>query len=173
LREAICQFKYRGIISLASPLARLMIDALPASLAIDALMPVPLHASRPREREFNQSLLLADAIGRSMHRPVACTNLIRTLPSDPQSTLSRKERIKNLRRAFAVRHPEAIAGQRILLVDDVFTTGTTVHECAKVLKQAGAREVFVLTLARTVEHSVIPDRLLASHSPNRLSFLGG
>ncbi|MEC4888602.1 MAG: ComF family protein [Nitrospira sp.] len=173
LQDAICLFKYRGKVSLARPLAQLMIDALPPALQADLIMPVPLHPSRLREREFNQSLLLADRVARHLQRPLSFTNLIRTMPSDPQSTLSRKERLNNLRRAFAVRHPEPIAQQRVLLIDDVFTTGTTVNECAKVLRQAGAGEILVLTLARTVESSVVPDRILARRANDSLGLLGG
>jgi ComF family protein len=173
LQDAICLYKYRGKVSLAKPLARLMIDALPATLQADVIMPVPLHPSRLREREFNQSLLLADQIARHLHLPVSFTNLVRTLPSDPQSTLSRKERMKNLRRAFAVRDPGKIAQQRILLIDDVFTTGTTVNECAKVLRTSGAGDIVVLTLARTVEASVVPDRILAQRANDSMGLLGG
>lgn len=164
LQDAICLFKYRGKVSLAKPLGRLMIDALPASLDADLVIPVPLHPSRLREREFNQSLLLADQLAAHAALPVSFTNLVRLTASEPQSTLSRKERMKNLRRAFAVRHPSLIAKKRILLIDDVFTTGTTVNECAKVLRKAGAETVFALTLARTVESSTIPDRILAQRA---------
>lgn len=173
LQDAICLYKYRGKVSLAKPLARLMIDALPPALQADLIMPVPLHPSRLREREFNQSLLLADQIARHLRLPVSFTNLVRTMPSDPQSTLSRKERMKNLRRAFGVRQPDRIAQTRILLIDDVFTTGTTVNECAKVLRTAGAGDIFVLTLARTVETSVVPDRILAQRATGPVGLLGG
>lgn len=136
-------------------------------------MPVPLHARRLREREFNQSLLLADRIGRHLNTLVSFTDLIRTAPSPAQTTLTRKGRLKNLRGAFALRHPESIAGKRILLIDDVFTTGTTVNECAKTLRKAGSGDVFVLTLGRTVEASTVPDRVLARQARHALGLLGG
>jgi ComF family protein len=161
LQDAICLFKYRGKVSLAEPLAHLMIDRLPRLDEVDLIIPVPLHAERLREREFNQSLLLADRIGRYLNTPVSCTALIRIAPTPPQTTLSRKERLNNLRGAFAVPRPEAIGGKTILLIDDVFTTGTTVNVCAKTLRKAGSGHVFVLTLGRTVEASHIPDRILA------------
>jgi ComF family protein len=173
LQDAICLFKYRGKVSLAKPLGRLMIAAIPASLDADLVIPVPLHPTRLREREFNQSLLLADQVATHLHLPLSFTNLVRIVPSEPQSTLSRKERMKNLRRAFAVRHPEQVAQKRILLIDDVFTTGTTVNECAKVLRKAGAEAVFVLTLARTIESSVVPDRILAQRATGLLGVLKG
>lgn len=173
LQDAICLFKYRGKVSLARPLGRLMLDALPAALDADLVIPVPLHPTRLREREFNQSLLLADQVAKHIHLPLSFTNLVRTTQSEPQSTLSRKERIKNLRRAFAVRHPQSIAHKRILLIDDVFTTGTTVNECAKVLRKAGAQAIFVLTLARTIDSNVVPDRILAQPATGLLGVLRG
>lgn len=173
LQDAICLFKYRGTVSLAKPLADLMIAALPHPIETDIVMPVPLHPARLREREFNQALLLADRLAHHLARPLVYTNLERIVPSDPQSTLSRKERLKNLRRAFAVRHPGKVEGKRILLIDDVFTTGTTVNECAKALRKAGAHAVSVLTLARTVESSVIPDRILAERHQGLRALLHG
>lgn len=163
LQYAIRLFKYQGKVSLAGPLAALIIARLPPLHSLDVIMPVPLHIQRLREREFNQSLLLADHIGRSLDIPVAYTNLVRTVPTPAQTTLSRKSRQKNLRRAFAVRHPEAIVNKRVLLIDDVFTTGTTVNECAKSLRRAGSGDVFALTLGRTVGTDVVPDRILSQH----------
>ncbi|MCC6139272.1 MAG: ComF family protein [Nitrospira sp.] len=173
LQDAICLFKYRGKVSLSKPLGRLLLKALPPSLDADLIIPVPLHPARLREREFNQSLLLADQVATHRHLPISFTNLVRTAPSEPQSTLSRKERLKNLRRAFTVRQPQLIAQKRILLIDDVLTTGTTVNECAKVLKKAGAEAVFVLTLARTIESSVVPDRILAQRATEPLELFRG
>lgn len=173
LQDAICLFKYRGKVALASPLARLMIDRLPPLDLLDFIMPVPLHAQRLREREFNQSLLLADRIGRHLNTPVSFANLMRIAPSPAQTRLSRKGRLKNLRGAFALRDSASIAGKRILLIDDVFTTGTTVNECAKTLRKAGSGDVFVLTLARTVEACTVPDRILARQARHALGLLGG
>lgn len=169
LQLAICLFKYQGKVSLAAPLAALMLARLPPLHAVDVIIPVPLHVQKLREREFNQSLLLADHIGRDLAIPVTYTNLVRTVPTPAQTTLSRKSRHKNLRRAFAVRHPDAIVNKRILLIDDVFTTGTTVNECAKALRRAGSSDVFALTLGRTVDTDIIPDRILAQRS-SRYSF---
>ncbi len=172
LQQAIRLFKYQGKVSLATPLAALMIARLPPLDSIDLIMPVPLHSERLRQREFNQSLLLADGIGRHLDIPVAYTNLIRTLPTPAQTTLSRKSRLKNLRRAFAVRHPHAIVKKRILLIDDVFTTGTTVNECAKTLRKAGSGDVFVMTLGRTMDPTMIPDCIMAQRVRS-LELLGG
>ena len=170
LQDAICLFKYRGKVALASSLARLMIDRLPPLDSLDLIIPVPLHAQRLREREFNQSLLLADRVARHLDIPVSATNLIRIAPALAQTTLSRKGRLKNLRGAFALHHPESITGKRILLIDDVFTTGTTVNECAKTLRKGGSGDVFVLTLGRTMDAGTVPDRILAQqfhHAPGQ------
>ncbi len=155
---------------MASSLARLMIDRLPPLDSLDLIIPVPLHAQRLREREFNQSLLLADRVARHLDIPVSATNLIRIAPALAQTTLSRKGRLKNLRGAFALHHPESITGKRILLIDDVFTTGTTVNECAKTLRKGGSGDVFVLTLGRTMDAGTVPDRILAQqfhHAPGQ------
>lgn len=150
LREAIHLFKYHKKVSLAGPLGDLMTEAFPQHPAMDLLIPVPLHASRLREREFNQSLLLADRLNRQLRLPLSYDNLVRVRPTQPQTELSRAARLKNLRRVFVVRRPDEVAGKRILLVDDVLTTGTTVNECAKALRRAGAADVYVRTLARTM-----------------------
>lgn len=162
LQDAIRLLKYRGKVALAPALAHLIVDALPAIEPVDCIMPVPLHPRRLREREFNQALLLADVVARRWQIPVSCTNLIRVVPSAPQTTLSRTHRLRNLRGAFAVRHPDAVRDQRILLIDDVWTTGATMNECAKTLRKAGSGHVFALTLARTMDASAVPDRLLAA-----------
>ncbi len=172
LQDAICSFKYRGKVALAKPLASLMVSALPNELDTDIILPVPLHGSRLRTREFNQSLLLADQLARHLSRPVSTSHLVRVLPTDPQTTLSRHERLRNLRQAFTVRKPEAIAGRRLLLVDDVFTTGTTLNECAKTLLNAGAESVCALTLARTIDTSLVPDRIFAEQAARSLAALG-
>ena len=164
LQDAICAFKYRNVVGLAKPLAALMLRALPEGLDADVIVPVPLHSSRLRARGFNQSLLLGDRLGRHLRRPVSTTNLIRTVATEPQTSLTRSERLRNLRRAFMVRHAEVFGGRKILLIDDVFTTGTTLNECAKALYSAGAASVSALTLARTIDSSLIPDRVLAAHS---------
>jgi ComF family protein len=150
LRDAIRLFKYQGKVALANALGSLMSEALPLPLEVDLLMPVPLHPSRLKEREFNQSLLLADRINCRLRLPLSYGNLIRVRQTQPQTALSRRARLRNLRRAFVVLRPEEVAGKRILLVDDVATTGTTANECAKALRRAGAADVYVGTLARTI-----------------------
>jgi len=172
LQNAICSFKYNGKVALAKPLASLMLKALPKEIDADIILPVPLHPGRLRAREFNQSLLFADQLGRHLSRPVLAHHLVRVVPTAPQTTLSRHERLRNLRQAFAIRKPDAIAGRKLLLIDDVFTTGTTFNECAKVLLRAGAESVSVLALARTIDRALVPDRLLAHQDTRALTPLG-
>ena len=172
LQHAIRLFKYRGKVALARPLADLMIAALPKNLDFDVMIPVPLHQGRLRAREFNQSLLLADHIARHLTWRVSADNLVRMVATEPQTTLSRRARLRNLRKTFAVREPRGIIDQRILLIDDVYTTGTTVNECAKALKKVGVASVTVLTLARTVDASLVPDHIFAEHAPSSLTAFG-
>lgn len=150
LKEAIGLFKYRGKTSLARPLADLMVKALGPMPSIDLILPVPLHATRLQEREYNQSLLLADRVSRHLAIPLSHTCLTRIRPTTPQTSLRRRDRLKNLRRSFAITHPQTITGKNLLLVDDVLTTGTTANECAKALRKAGAGHVYIVTLARMV-----------------------
>jgi ComF family protein len=117
--------------------------------AIDAVVPVPLHRRRARERGFNQADILARVVGKRLHRPVLRRAVARVRPTPPQAGKAR-DRVRNVRGAFAVRDPARIEGRSLLLVDDVLTTGATVNECAKVLMKAGARAVLVYTLARAL-----------------------
>jgi ComF family protein len=149
-----------------------MLSALPAAIEADLIVPVPLYPSRLRAREFNQSLLLADRLGRHMKKPVSTDNLLRVLATEPQTTLSRPARLRNLRQAFVAFHSDRLAGRRILLVDDVFTTGTTLNECAAALCKAGAESVYALTLVRTMGADLVPDRLFPEQALHTLPPLG-
>lgn len=150
LREAIRLFKYRKKVALAGALGELLSRGCPDFPEADLLIPVPLHPARLREREFNQSLLLADRLNRRLRLRLSYDNLVRLRPTQAQTDLPRAARLKNLRRAFALLRPGEVEGRRVILVDDVMTTGTTVNECAKALRKAGAAAVYVGTLARTV-----------------------
>ena len=149
----ISHFKFRGVSRLAKPLGTLLAEyrdpEFPFS-EFDLLLSVPLHPQRLRERGFNQSLLLARRIAQIHSLPIDATALQRTRHTQPQTELSGPERRKNIRQAFEVKKTGSIAGKRILLIDDVFTTGATVQECAKTLLKAGAKQVDVLTLARVL-----------------------
>lgn len=150
IKEAVALLKYKGKTQLAPLLAELMAETGPPVATIDAIVAVPLHPTRLRKREFNQSLLLALSLGKRWNIPVLTNVLLRTKLTPPQTSLSRRARLTNLRKCFAVKSPAAIEGKNILIVDDVVTTGTTVNECAKTLRKAGAQSVHVQTLARTV-----------------------
>lgn len=148
MAEAIQRFKYHGDIKLAAPLGRFWEKIDFEDLFFEAIIPVPLHPNRLRERGFNQALLLGKILGRTINKKVFPRALRRIRNTIPQVQLDHGEREKNVRGAFVVREPQKILDKRLLLVDDVFTTGATVNECARVLKKSGAKEVFVLTLAR-------------------------
>ncbi len=119
--------------------------------AFDYILPVPLHIKRLREREFNQALLLAKYIARYYKRPVMTYNLCRRYYQQAQAQLKQKQRMINLKGAFEIQYPHKLQRKSVLLIDDVYTTGATVRECAKVLLRSGAERVEVLTLARTEE----------------------
>lgn len=150
LREAIHQFKYRPCRSLGKPLARWMADNIRLVSSLDVVMPVPLHISRLRQRGFNQSLMLAEVISKTFQLTLSFDNLKRIRPTVPQVELSGEDRIKNVAGAFALARPDAVRERSILIVDDVFTTGATMNECAAVLKSASAARVTALTLARAL-----------------------
>jgi ComF family protein len=114
----------------------------------DMVIPVPLHSKRLRKRGFNQSLRLVRTI--FPHIPLGMDILTRTLNTKPQAELSMKERLRNVKNAFETASPLPEGVETILLLDDVYTTGATVRACAKALKGAGAKEVHVFTVARTV-----------------------
>lgn len=117
----------------------------------DLILPVPLHPQRLRQRGFNQALLLARCFFPEQKAKINGELLLRQRPTATQTGMSGGQRRRNLRGAFAVARPELVRQQRILLIDDVFTTGSTVNECAKVLTAAGAARVQVMTLARVKE----------------------
>lgn len=125
------------------------------------VVPVPLHRQRSRERGFNQSEMIAAAAVRKLGRGFALQSsvLARKRPTVSQIGLTRHQRRANLRGAFEVRHTERIADRDVLLVDDVMTTGTTASECARVLLRAGARQVFVATVARVQKLEVAAERI--------------
>jgi len=153
LQELIHRFKYGKKIHLARPLGLLTATVLgdfhPA-VSADCIVTVPLHRRRLRERGFNQSQLIGRILAKSWEIPLSVHNLRRIRWTKPQTGLSAAERERNIRDAFEVAMPGRFKGKRLLLVDDVYTTGSTVTECAKTLRQSGAKEVHVVTVARTV-----------------------
>ncbi len=149
VQKLIHFFKYQGGRALALPFGQALGGSLSASCAaVDALMPVPLHRSRLRDRGYNQSELLAREAGLCSGVPVWSDVLVRRKTTRSQARMNRQQRLQNLRDAFRVTQPERVAGCRIALVDDVLTTGHTLDECARVLLDAGAAAVITLTIAR-------------------------
>lgn len=151
VREAVHALKFKGKTALARPLGDLLAEAGSAMLAVgavDCLVPVPLHPSREAERGFNQSVLLANRVGRRWGVPVEPRALRRRRRTLSQTDLDAERRRANVRGAFTLSRSAAVEGRHVLLIDDVFTTGATVAECARVLLEAGASAVGVLTLAR-------------------------
>ncbi len=157
----IHRFKYAGKTQLAMPFGALMLNAYLRYWhpeAIDLILPVPLHNQKFRSRGFNQSYLMIDSWKAICSvKPVAAFNkrlrtdvLIRSKATVSQTGLGRRQRLKNIKGAFSVRLREAVNGRKVLVVDDVYTTGATVDECARSLLKAGAALVDVLTLARAI-----------------------
>ena len=151
VREFVHRFKYDREYFLRHPLAEWAAEALEderiKAQPFDFLVPVPLHSARRRDREFNQAEAIAELLAKRTRVPVY-TALKRIRYTTTQTRLDRRERMENLRGAFHVRHPARVLSRHLLLVDDVFTTGSTVDECARVLRQAGAASVRALTVAR-------------------------
>lgn len=181
LRELIHLLKYEQVRPAANVLGRMLAEAiagmqaaLPAGTL--AVIPVPLHRRKQAQRGFNQSELIARAILKCLARPdrfVIMTGVLqRTRETGSQIGLTRHQRRENLRGAFAVSDPAPIAKRSVLLVDDVFTTGTTVSECSRVLRRAGAAHVWVATVARTQKVSAmfaVPEQASDENSEPRLA----
>jgi len=153
MREALHAFKFRGRRALAAPLGELMVEATEGALPVGVptlLVPVPLHPRRQRERGFNQASLLARRVGRAWRVPVRDDALVRAVATPSQTELDAPARRANVRGAFRLRRPAAVAGHHVLLVDDILTTGATLSECARCLREGGAATVGALTAARVV-----------------------
>jgi ComF family protein len=153
VQDLIHRFKYSHKTHLHRPLALMTarhLAAFAAGTAAELIVPVPLHKKRLRWRGYNQAVLLAAVLAKEWRLPVARSALQRTRWTEPQINLAADERQQNVKGAFAVVDPRAVLGRRIILVDDVFTTGSTVEECAKTLKKAGAAEVSIVTVARAL-----------------------
>lgn len=145
LKEAIAQLKYSGMRSLAKPLSELLLE-LPLPEA-DLIVPVPPDRLRLKTRGFNHTSILAKEVSRRLSLPLELNALVKIKSTPRQSNLKRQERLKNLRRAF--RAEKDLSGKKVILVDDVITTGTTASECARALLRAGAVEVSLLAIARS------------------------
>ncbi|MFC2045656.1 double zinc ribbon domain-containing protein [Chloroflexota bacterium] len=151
IRQAIHELKYKNLRALAVPLANLLRDyIIDNPIPAEVLVPVPLHKSRLRERGYNQSNLLACELGKLVNLPVVDNCLLRQRHNPPQArTLSINERLSNVRDAFYC-PDNSLSGRKILLIDDVATSGATLDACAAVLKVAGVLSVWGLVLAREI-----------------------
>jgi ComF family protein len=153
VKKAVTRFKYGRDATLAAGLGATFGRSLPAYVnpfPYDLLTAVPLHNRRLRWRGFNQAMLLAAAVGSRFGLPVARRLLVRTRETKAQASLDRAGRLENLAGAFSVADPKRVAGKRILVFDDVLTTGATLEACAVKLKEAGASRVDVITIARAL-----------------------
>lgn len=148
---AIRRFKYESRPDLAGPLSDLLRGlARRAELEGDAVVPVPLHPRRLAERGYNQAALLARPLAREIGARFEPRGLIRKMDTPRQAELIRERRFDNVAEAFAVRDPERLRGERLILVDDVSTTGATLGACRRLLEEAGAASVRMVVLARTL-----------------------
>lgn len=151
VRELVHRFKYNKQLHLRHLLGRMLCEGFAeprvSALGLDGLVPVPLHPAREREREFNQAAVLAGVAGRRLRLPVNdCLHRVRYTVT--QTHFHREERFANLEDAFVLRGGSVVRDKVWALVDDVLTTGSTADACARVLKQAGASAVVVITVAR-------------------------
>ncbi|MDI1448064.1 phosphoribosyltransferase family protein [Polyangium sp. 6x1] len=150
IAAALRRFKYEERPDLGRPLGHLLRGLVrDEAPVVDVVVPVPLHPRRLAERGYNQAALLAHAAAIELGVPLAARALVRLRDTPQQATLGRVERCTNVARAFVARSPRAVRGRRVLLVDDVATTGATLSACRDALVEAGARDVTALCLART------------------------
>ncbi len=150
MKQALQRFKYAGAVDLDQPLAELLYAQIPPDIDEHVIVPVPLHLSRLRQRGFNQSLLLARALAHNLQLTLEQAILKRTVDSHSQQGLDALQRAKNLNNAFVA--TRRLDGCKVLLVDDVMTTGATVSACTQALKDVGAMNVNIAVIARAPRH---------------------
>ncbi len=151
-KKIILPFKHGDRTNFAKFMAKIMYTSGKSIIEkSDIIIPVPIHFTRMLKRKYNQSSLLCKFIGKRSNKPVLYSLLIRKHATASQGHFSLTQRKQNILGAFTIKNPDKIKGKNILLIDDVFTTGATVNECSKILKQNGANKVYVLTFARAVK----------------------
>ena len=152
MKKVIHLLKYNkktGIMRTLEKIMRSYFNCLNSSFpSLDLVVPIPLHRKKLRERGFNQAELIAKVVAKHFQVRLTKGNLKRTKATMTQTSLDRKERKRNLREAFTVKNRDEFQAKNVLLVDDVYTTGTTIKEAAKVLKEARVKDVYVFALAR-------------------------
>jgi ComF family protein len=174
LRELIHLLKYEHVRPAAGVLGRMLaevIQELAAEFNDALVVPVPLHASKLRQRGFNQAEDIAKAALKQLKTPrlqLAGGVLDRRRATESQTGLTRAQRLENIRGAFSFKQSEKLRDRDVVLVDDVFTTGTTVSECARIVRRSGAARVFVATVARVLKAEVtfahVPEELEAEQA---------
>jgi ComF family protein len=150
VRDALLRFKFAGALHVAAALSQILTEAYRRyfqSGDFDLIVPVPIHRSRLIHRGFNQVVVLAQELSRDTRIPLDRTSFKKTKDTPPQVGLTRPARVKNLRGSFGIPRQDRIRGRKVLLVDDVATTGSTIAEAAKAIKRGGAARVDVLVLA--------------------------
>jgi len=153
MSRAIGLLKYERLTRLGGWFAARLEEKIrtePEIFAADVAVPVPLHPARQRERGYNQAELIARPLARKLKLPLGAYLLVRTKPRPPRLLLSRRERWQTVRGAYEIRKGTRVDNLRVLLIDDVFTTGATLDACARALKSAGAKSVAGLTVARVI-----------------------
>jgi ComF family protein len=167
LREAVHQFKYQRVRRMAQPLGALLAAHLTAHpLEVDALLPVPLHPDRLAERGFNQAEALASEVARIRQLPLITEGLVRVRMTEQQAHLDARSRQENMRNAFQW-CGSTVPPRRVLLVDDILTTGATLNGCAEALRSAGAQVVYGLALARSRRDLPDTSRLIIAAKDER------
>lgn len=151
-KQLILPFKHGDKTQYAKTIASIMsMSGREIAKQCDYIIPVPIHLTRMLKRKYNQASLISGFLSKMYSKPVLYTTLVRSKATASQGHLSNKERKQNVFGVFSVKNNDKIKGRNILLVDDVFTTGATVNECAKILKKNGVNKVFVFTFARVVK----------------------
>jgi ComF family protein len=168
LRQLIHLFKYGRIQTLSAPLGRLLALALPREQDFDVIVPMPLHWHKRWQRGFNQAELLAREIGHRTNAPVR-NALRRVRNTASQAGLTSAKRRKNVSGAFQAKRRSKLNGSRVLLIDDVMTTGATAASCARALKRGGASQVTLLTLARADRRLMFDDSNFSGRSEDAQS----
>lgn len=153
LKEAIHKFKYQDKKYLGVPLGKFMVEYMQNMFPWDEIsyvVPVPLHTHNKWKRGYNQTVLLGEQIVKEFNKQMIKENLVRHRKTKPQAELVREERLTNLVNAFSVKNTDIFKQKNVLVVDDVCTTGSTIEECAKILKQSGVNKVWGVTLAHGI-----------------------
>jgi len=160
MSRAILLLKYGNVVPLGAWFARILADLIarePDAFGADVVIPVPLDRGRLRERGYNQAELIAKPLARILHIPFRSYLLVRTRPRPNQLRLTRRERWETVRGAYATHQTAQVDNLRVLLLDDVFTTGATLDACSRALKGSGAARVVGLTVARALPLQPVPE----------------